>query len=601
MCGLLGVFGKFDEKEYENHVRNIDDLIFRRGPDQVNSIKNDSFYGLHSRLIIQGDILDGVQPFEYKNIVVLFNGNLYNKFAIKKELEGSGYKISGASDTEVVAVALHSWGVSAFEKFNGFFSIALYDKSKKELTLARDKHGQKPIYYSSTSKAIYFGSTENMIPEACRGKIRSESYIDFITYGFVPAPFTMFENMHLLEPATYMIFRTYESVIKGFNKIRYWRPEITDDITNIDDAHDALSFELKHAVYDGLQADTNVACLYSGGVDSSLLFSYARDINKEIYTITADFGADDDAAERALPLISAYKHDNYVIKRINSKDVSQSLLDVGRICESPFDDTSVIPCNMVFSAVKKEGYRVAITGDGADELFCGYQSFSNLNRIKTILDPRFDTARRGIRSIFGYIPDKYKTANFNRYFMNEKDLLTDLSCNGFKKREWGEGINSDYDPFHHIETLMSDFSGLDVISKHRMLNLTFKLPNQMLYKIDRTSMFNSVEARPVFLNDRIVNCALSIGSKLMLQNGTKGILKKMCSNKLPTKEWSLPKTGFGWKTNNYTDIFDSKDTNLLYDKAGIQADILLKNRKISIKRGYYGLFSLATWVRKNSI
>jgi len=601
MCGLLGVYGNYNDQEYDKYLNKIANSLNRRGPDQVNSIKKKLFFGVHSRLVVQGSIEDGTQPFEYKHISLLFNGNLYNQSAITTELKSLGYAITGISDTEVIAMAIYHWGNNAFKKFNGFFAISIYDNIKNELTLARDKYGQKPIYYSSTSRSVYFGSTEDMIPESPKGKVRYESYIDFLTYGFVPSPYTMYENMEILEPAMYVTFGISQNVIKILDKSKYWKPEITDEITNFDDAFDALSFELKSSVYDGLQANTNVACLYSGGVDSSLLFSYARAINKEIFTITADFGGEDDASERALPLIYEYNHQNYIIKNITEEEVSNSLANIGSICKSPFDDTSIIPSNMVFSTVKEKGYKVVITGDGADELFCGYQSFSKLSKMKSILNPKFDLIRKSANSIAKHIPNKYKSANFERFFLNTKDLLVDLSCNGFKKREWGEGINSDYDPFHHVENLMNDFSGLDVMSKFRLLNLTFKLPNQMLYKVDRASMFNSVEARPIFLNDNIVNCALSINSKTMFQKGAKGLLKEICNKNLPTKEWSLPKTGFGWKTNNYEHIFSSIDSSFLLNKTGIEGKMLLQNRKINIKRGYFGLHSLATWIREEGL
>ena len=604
MCGLLGVYGGYNGREYREYLTKKENTFYRRGPDQVASIKKQCFFGTHSRLIVKGSVQDGVQPYEYKHISLLFNGNLYNQSAITQELKGLGYPISGMSDTEVVAKAIYHWGFDAFNKFNGFFAITVYDNIKNELTLARDKYGQKPIYYSVTSRAVYFGSTEEMIPEYHRGKVRYESYIDFLTYGFVPAPYTMYENMEIVEPAMHITFGMNKNIIKVVDKCKYWSPEITNEITRFSDAYDALSVELEASVYDGLKAHTNVACLLSGGIDSSLLFSYARDINKDLYTITADFGDEDDAKERALPLISAYNHCNYIIKNVKENDIIKSLDSLVDICGSPFDDTSVIPCKIVFSVANENGYKVVITGDGADELFCGYGSFSNLNNMRAILNPKLDLIRKGVNSIRRHIPNKYRTINFERSFLNKKDILVDLSCNGFKKREWVDGIDSDYDPLHHVETLMNDFLHLDVISQFRILNLTFKLPNQMLYKIDRTSMYNSVEARPIFLNDNIVNCALSINSKVMLKKGTKGLLKEICNKRLPTKEWAIPKTGFGWKTSNYKHLFNSTDSCFLYEKTGIEGEVLLKNREIKmkenvaiLKRGYFGLHSLVTWIK----
>jgi asparagine synthase (glutamine-hydrolysing) len=440
-----------------------------------------------------------------------------------------------------------------------------------------------------------------MIPESFKGKIRQESYIDFITYGFIPAPFTMFENVKLLEPGSYISFSMVGNNVKKTGMFKYWSPVISNEIDNTNEAIEFLSYELEKSVTESLLASTEIACLFSGGVDSSLIFSYARDIDKEICAITADFGDQDDASERSLPLIHSYNHKNHILKEINKQDVDKSLSYLADICESPFDDTSVIPSNIVFQTVKSQGYRVALTGDGADELFCGYESFSKLNKMSKILNPKFDSLRGGLNSIFDVVPDKFKDTNFQRFFMDENSLLIDLSCNGFKKRAWGSGISSDYDPLHHVERLLKDYDGMDVISKFRMLNLSFRLPNQMLYKVDRTSMFNSVEARPVFLNNRIVELALKISSRVMMQNGTKGLLKQICSKKLPTKEWKMPKTGFGWKTDSYSNIFNSVDDQYLYQATKIKGSVLLRNKRSATKkRGYYGLRSLVIWQKNLS-
>lgn len=602
MCGIIGAFGKYDDGEFFTHVASVEDTLARRGPDQRNSIKVDNYSGVHSRLIIQGDNNDGIQPFVFQNIIVLFNGNLYNKDSLRRELIGFGYKFQGVSDTEVVALAIHKWGTRAFIKFNGFFAIATLDKSKNILTLSRDKYGQKPLYYSCSEEYVYFGSTEETIPQRHVGKIRKESYIDFITYGFVPAPNTMFEKLKLLEPSSYISFKYHNNLITKVAECNYWLPRIRNEIGNADEAYEALTFEIESSIAEGMQADTPVSCLYSGGIDSSLLFSYARDVNPQICAITADFGDGDDAKKRALPLIHAYQHDNHVIKNITKDAVAGSLGKIHEICRTPFDDTSVIPCNLVFSKAKEEGYSVAITGDGADELFCGYQSFSYLNRLKPILNKRFNGIRNLSKLGLSRSISKYKGRDLTRIFLGEEELLIDLTCNGFKLSEQlasGYNMNSDYDPTHYVKKLLDNYEDLDVVGKFRLLNLMFKLPNQMLYKVDRASMFNSVEARPIFLNDRIVDCALSMGSHLMLRNGTKGVLKEICRARLPTKEWNLPKTGFGWKTKNYKHVFTREDDVFLNKTVGVPGMKLLDSRMANHKRGYYGLHSLTSWVKNN--
>ncbi|MDC0509686.1 asparagine synthetase B, partial [Gammaproteobacteria bacterium] len=158
MCGITGNFGFKEELKFSKHLKDVEPLLQRRGPDQLNIINIDNFYAAHSRLIVQGDSEDGIQPMKYQNIVILFNGNLYNKDSLKSRLESYGYIFKGVSDTEVVAISVFHWGLNAFNKFNGFFSIASYDSHKRTLTLARDRVGQKPLYYSVNQKSVFFGS-----------------------------------------------------------------------------------------------------------------------------------------------------------------------------------------------------------------------------------------------------------------------------------------------------------------------------------------------------------------------------------------------------------------------------------------------------------
>ena len=599
MCGILGNFGFIEHGDFNNHLREVDEPLARRGPDQINHIDLQNFLATHSRLIIHGSKDDGLQPICFKNLAILFNGNLYNKNALKLDLELQGYSFKGISDTEVVAIAIYHWGNKAFKKFNGFFSIACFNRDKKSLTLARDRLGQKPLYYSKNARSVFFGSTENFVPKKFRGNMRKESFIDFITFGFIPAPNTMYENMFSVMPGSFIEFSFVNEKVATHGSTLFWKPIITNEITDLNLATEAMSDAIIRSVKEGMDSSVDVACLFSGGVDSSLILSNAKQINEEIAAITADFGAGDDAKLRSRSLAEFLGHHNHVIREISNDDVEGSLKIIAKICDSPFDDTSIIPSNIVFESVKRSGYSVALTGDGADELFCGYSSFANLSKLEKFLDPKFDPLIRLPGKIFATPISKYKSIDLTRLFLSEEDLLIDLSCNGFKKREWADLIDTDYDPFQHIHNILNELDGLRPLDKFRILNLRFKLPYQMLFKVDRASMYNSVEARPLFLNNRIIDTALSISSSVMMQNGPKTILKEIYKSQLNHSGWSLPKTGFGWRTKSYKEIFSESDNDYLKAKTGINGFSLLKNRKRHHKRGYYGLYSFASWFQEH--
>jgi asparagine synthase (glutamine-hydrolysing) len=599
MCGILGNFGFIEHGDFNNHLREVDEPLARRGPDQINHIDLQNFLATHSRLIIHGSKDDGLQPICFKNLAILFNGNLYNKNALKLDLELQGYSFKGISDTEVVAIAIYHWGNKAFKKFNGFFSIACFNRDKKSLTLARDRLGQKPLYYSKNARSVFFGSTENFVPKKFRGNMRKESFIDFITFGFIPAPNTMYENMFSVMPGSFIEFSFVNEKVATHGSTLFWKPIITNEITDLNLATEAMSDAIIRSVKEGMDSSVDVACLFSGGVDSSLILSNAKQINEEIAAITADFGAGDDAKLRSRSLAEFLGHQNHVIREISNDDVEGSLKIIAKICDSPFDDTSIIPSNIVFESVKRSGYSVALTGDGADELFCGYSSFANLSKLEKFLDPKFDPLIRLPGKIFATPISKYKSIDLTRLFLSEEDLLIDLSCNGFKKREWADLIDTDYDPFQHLHNILNELDGLRPLDKFRILNLRFKLPYQMLFKVDRASMYNSVEARPLFLNNRIIDTALSISSSVMMQNGPKTILKEIYKSQLNHSGWSLPKTGFGWRTKSYKEIFSESDNDYLKAKTGINGFSLLKNRKRHHKRGYYGLYSFASWFQEH--
>jgi asparagine synthase (glutamine-hydrolysing) len=601
MCGITGNFGYIEHEDFSVHLQKVSHLLSRRGPDQINILDIEHFFAAHSRLIVQGGLDDGVQPMRYQNIVLLFNGNLYNKDALREDLKLIGYKFNGVSDTEVVAVSIHHWGNKAFNKFNGFFSIAYFNADKKSLTLARDRLGQKPLYYSKNDRSVFFGSTENLVPKKFCGSPRRESFIDFITFGFVPSPNTMYENLFSINPGSFVEFSLQHGKVGRIRSVKYWEPKITNEINDFDHAVELISAAIDNSITDGMDASIDVACLLSGGVDSSLIFSNARNINQNICAITADFGEHDDAESRASALIKTLAHGNHSIKKISKEEVDDSLRITSKICDSPFDDTSIIPSNIVFQTVKDSGYSVALTGDGADELFCGYSSFGNLKKLEPFLDSKLDCLIRNPGKIFRNFIPNYKGTDLARFFMFEDELLTDLLCNGFKKREWGQAFVTDYDPLHHIKDILDDLQGLRPMDKFRILNLKFKLPYQMMFKVDRASMFNSVEARPLFLNNQIIDAALSISSSVMLQNGQKSILKEIYQSQIPNSGWNLPKTGFGWKTESYKNIFNQKDNEYLKTKLGIDGFSLLSNRKRHHKRGYYGLFALVSWMKEYDI
>ena len=263
-------------------MSRVSEILSRRGPDQINSIDIENFLAFHSRLIVQGNENDGIQPMLYEDIVILFNGNLYNKESLKLTLESKGYLFKGISDTEVVAASIHQWGNLAFEKFNGFFSIVCFNTKSKSLTLARDRLGQKPMYYLNNGKSVFFGSTENLIPKNFLQSTRKESFIDFIVFGSYLLLIRCLKIFSPVNPGSYVEFSIVEERIISTGSTVYWKPIITNEINDLESAIELISDSMGNSTEEGLDASIDVACLFSGEL-TQVLFCLKQGILMMIF------------------------------------------------------------------------------------------------------------------------------------------------------------------------------------------------------------------------------------------------------------------------------------------------------------------------------
>lgn len=596
MCGFFGIFSK-NHEDLESRYRMSRSIasVQARGGDRNEWFKDDGLSIFHSRLCIQGDLKTGRQPYVFDKFVMVFNGNITNFKALAESNRLKCVQNEIFSDTEVVAEMFQKYGDHCFKLFNGFYSICIYDVSKKCFTIASDRTGQKPLYWYLCDDTFIFSSTLEIFYEN-NFSADNTSFIDFFQYGFVPKPKTIFSGVKSILPGTVVKIEFSPSGSRS-SEWQYWDFDFANTFNH---GHDVGEFHdlLSEVVRDNMIANQEVATLFSGGVDSSLIaFNVSRE-KKSSPLLTLSFPGDDTLIRTSeiVREISVAKHIVVTPSVSSTMDVLAKLSD---IADSPFEDTSIIPSFQIFEAGKNAGYNVFLTGDGADELFLGYNYFQRFKKFTEL-------KRRIPKKILDLALKSYSLAKtkdkHNSYYAGSdtENLIHKIFETGFDMQLIKNELSNYYEASDHLNKLLFQCSGLSDYDKIRYLSVKFKLPNQMLYKIDRASGANSCEARPIFLDNRIIDYATGLSHRQHLQLGGKGILKGLYKSYFKNNAYKMPKTGFGLKTENYDWILDNKSKDSLYNNFDFDVNDLLASRAKNPKKGLFSLRSLSSIMAKLS-
>ena len=594
MCGFFGLFSK-KHRDIQSKYRLSRSIasIQARGGDRDEWFNNGDLSIFHSRLCIQGDLQTGRQPYVFDNFVMVFNGNITNFKALAKSNRLMCLKKKIFSDTEVIAELFQKFGENCFKLLNGFYSICIYDVSKKCFTMASDRTGQKPLYWYLCDDTFIFSSTLEIFYEN-NFRVDNTSLIDFFQYGFVPKPKTIFSGVKSISPGTVVKIEFSPSGSRS-NEWQYWDFDFANTFKQ---RHDIREFNelLSEVVRDNMTANQEVATLFSGGVDSSLIaFNVAREkANSPLLTLS--FPGDDTLIRTSeiLREITDVKH--MVITP--SVDSTTNLLDkLSTIADSPFEDTSIIPSFQIFEAGKNAGYNVFLTGDGADELFLGYnyfQRFQKFLKLKAHMPTKMIDL---LLKSYSLVKNQDKHNSF--YAASDPDnLILRIFETGFDIRLIENELANNYEVTEHLNQVLLQVSELSDYEKLRYLSVKFKLPNQMLYKVDRASGTNSCEARPIYLDNRIIDYATGLSHQQHLQLGGKGILKDLYKLYFKNEAYKMPKTGFGIKSENYDWILDNKSKDTLSKKFDFNITNLLDSRAKNAKKGLFSLRSLSSILEK---
>jgi asparagine synthase (glutamine-hydrolysing) len=554
MCGIAG-FANVDGRPADAALlRRMTDVIAHRGPDG-EGYRVDGGIGLGHRRLAIIDLATGDQPMgnDDGTIWITYNGEVYNFRELRAELEARGHRFRTTSDTEVIIRAYETFGVECLQRLRGMFAFGLWDGRRRQLLLARDRVGIKPLVYSWDGRRLAFGSEIKALLEdpSVPRDLDWEAFRDYLALAYVPSPRTIFDSIRKVPPGAYLLL----SLDHGAPRIeRYWDLRFAPDHSVSEDEWlERLPHVLGETVARHMVADVPVGAFLSGGVDSSTVVAFmARASSAPIRTFSIGFDeADFDELAYARQVARRYgtAHSEYVVK----PDALEVLPRLTWQLDEPFADSSVIPTYYV-SKMTREQVTVALSGDGGDEGFAGYGRYARAEAMHQRLDrfpgiaarPLFRLASRllprGVRGR-GYL-DLLGRDAVERYLrlMSQQDSgsLRQLLTAEARARVAPE-VSAE-----PLRRLIREGAPPDYVSTLQYLDVRTYLPDDILTKVDRASMLVSLEARVPLLDHVLMEFLATMPSGLKLRNGTgKAILKTLMASELPADMLRRPKMGFG--------------------------------------------------------
>jgi len=576
MCGIAGFTRFFDATGDVSSLARMGDKIAHRGPDAHGEYLDDGVGLCHRRLSIIDLSTVGNQPMfsEDGNLVIVFNGEIYNYLELREDLEKKGYEFKSKTDTEVILALYQFEGFRCLDKLFGMFAIALWDKQKQELFLARDRLGKKPLYYYHNQKKFVFASEIKSILEieAVPKEIRHDAIYDFFVYQYVPESKSIFKNIDKLKPGHYLTINK-----NGIDIKQYWDVTFQDQsASSEDEIAEGLLDVIDVCTKQRMISDVPLGAFLSGGVDSSgVVALMANHSEKPVVTCSIGFDSKKyDEVKYARQVADQYHttHHELTVK----ENILDHLEHVVGYFDEPFADQSLVPTYFV-SQLAKTKVTVALAGDGGDESFAGYSKYSvdqienNLrNKVprfirENLLPPFVNPLQHSNVHAFkraGTLLNAMSKCPAEGFYLTNT-FMTDAMWN----RLANDSLKRDVDGYHP-STLSIDFYNAadadDHLSRVLYTDIKTYLVGDILVKVDRMSMANSLEVRAPILDHRVVEYAASIPASLKLRgNEKKYILKKAFERLLPPDILYRKKMGFSvplahWLRNELKVVAEEK-------------------------------------------
>jgi len=585
MCGIAG-FTQFTQSMGTiNTLKTMGNAIFHRGPDASGEYLDNNVGLAHRRLSIIDLSKAGNQPMfsTDQKIVIVFNGEIYNFLELRKELKQQGYSFTTHTDTEVILALYQQHGEACLDKLNGMFAFALWDKQQQQLFIARDRIGKKPLYYFQQNDRFAFASEIKALltlPDIPRD-IRLDAVYDFFAYQYIPDPKSIFKHIHKLPPGHYMTVNA-----QGINTQQYWDISFKH-ISSDSEAQltDQLLELATRCTKRRMISDVPLGAFLSGGIDSSGVVAMMAQ-NSDTPVKTCSIGFDEkrfNETEFAQIVADRYKTEHHELTV--HQNVKDNLEKIVRFFDEPFADPSLIPTYFV-SELARQQVTVAVAGDGGDEVFAGYAKYT-IDAIENRLRSKFPCWVR--KKVFPKLAGLLAQSN-TTVCRKGKSLLISLSLEpamGFylsnaqiDDNHWNALIKpeikkelGDYHPSKLTTDAYESSDGQDHLAKILYTDMKTYLPGDILVKVDRMSMANSLEVRAPILDKEIVEFAAKLPSNMKFYQGEKKhILKQAFKPLLPDDILYRKKMGFSVPLANWlrNELKDLAEEYLFTKSNGIQ-------------------------------
>ena len=580
MCGIGGIINKNNKSVEELLIHQMTDIIAHRGPDSSGSYLYKNIAFGHRRLSILDLSSSGHQPMKYlDDLVITYNGEIYNFIEIREELIQKGYIFDSNSDTEVILKAYHCWGKTCVNYFNGMWSFSILDIKQKIVFCSRDRFGVKPFYYIENNDLFSFGSEiSQLLPFLPNRILNKKVALDYLISGIEECSNeTFFKDIYLLKGGHNLVF---DLQTNSYEIERYYNLKLSaQKNTSVDD----YIQELKRSITLRLRSDVKVGTCLSGGIDSSTISSFASKLyqnsNEKFMAIHAKSSEYKTDESEFAKIVSKIANINLNFVEPSYSDFKSNILSIIKIQQEPFGSLSIIMQYFVFKKAKELGCIVMLDGQGGDETLLGYERYY----------PAIVKSKKGIAKLKALLQSSKNsrlslidTIKYQYYFSNYKLRLKRLKYkNSFYKSE----IINEYES-EELRIISESYNDISILQKNEIVSS--QLPHLLKYE-DRNSMANSIESRLPFLDYKLVELSLNTNTSLKIKDGwTKFILRKAAETILPKEiVWRKAKLGFNAPEKTWTKEFENEMIKEIQ-----QSEIL--NNFIDFKKLYFKNLDLRT-------
>lgn len=628
MCGIAGFvhFSGYDQVESLPRLKRMTDALIHRGPDE-EGYYIDNYVSLGHRRLSIIDLSSGQQPMAALDgqIQIVFNGEIYNFLDLRAELEIKGYQFKTRCDTEVILLGYIEWGVQCVAKLNGMFAFAIWDNRSRQLLLARDRVGKKPLYYYHDGQTFAFASELKALRAGgfCPDELDLEALDCYFSFGYIPAPKSIYKAVKKLSAAHYLQISE-----RAYSKKCYWNLSFADPVSRtLNEVTEEFTALLDDAVQCRLMSEVPLGVFLSGGLDSTLVAaSMARIMKTPITTNSIGF---EDSRLSELPLAKMVAehiqadHHEFIVK----PQVTDILDKIAWHFDEPFADSSAVPTWYVCQMAKQK-VTVALSGDGGDEGFGGY-TFRYLphlleSKIRSIVPTLL---RRPFFGLMGAVwpgsarlpkPLRLKTILENLAVSDAEAFYRDLVWlrsdirESIYSRDFMEALRG-FTPMEMVYPFYTGSDASDALGRSQDTDIHFYMTDDVLVKVDRMSMAHSLEVRSPLLDYRILEFAARLPANLKIDMGKGKLpLRKLALQRLPVEIENRSKLGFSipaadWLRNELKPIVEQElfENNLLHDSGILEEGKIKslwkehqdKSRDHSVF--FWGLMMLGLWGNAN--